>query len=76
MAYGGIDGARVAPSCINFVKLLRKKAPHDLKWKAECLPNEMHKSTPLKSIYNGLEFFFSDWKEIPSNLMKENAFRY
>lgn len=76
MAYGGIDGARIAPSCINFVKLLRKSAPARLKWKTDCLPNEIHRSTPLKSIYNGLEFFFIDWKVAPANTIKENTYKY
>jgi len=76
LAYGGIDGARVAPSCINFVKFLNKNAPCKLVWKAECLPDELHKTTPLKSIYNGLEFFYQDWQGNQSGKIKESSVKY
>ena len=76
LTYGGVDGAKISPSCINFVKILRKKAPDNLKWKSKCLPDEEHRSTPLLSIYHGLEFIFSDWTPPASQERSEEKYKY
>ena len=76
LAYGGLDGASVAPSCINFVKLLKKKAPVNFEWKSICLPNEEHKSTPLKSIYEGLVYSFRNWNPPANSKRNEDKYKY
>ncbi len=76
LAYGGLDGARVSPACINFVKLLKKQNQNALKWKSECLPEEEHRSTPLLSIYKGLLYIFQDWTGNVSPILNESFFKY
>lgn len=45
-------------------KLFKDKAPNQLSWKYDLLPNEDHYSTPLITINNGLKHFFKDYSPI------------
>ncbi len=44
-----------------FLDLLKTKAPENLKWKYLYMEAEDHGSIPLKALYSGLEFIFSEW---------------
>ncbi len=46
----------------NFSKILREKAPRNLKWHYEYMKKEDHGSTPHRSIYNGLETLYPGWR--------------
>jgi predicted alpha/beta superfamily hydrolase len=46
----------------NFCKILKEKAPPDLKWHYTFMKNEDHGSTPHRSIYDGLEALYSGWR--------------
>jgi len=45
-----------------FTGLLEKAGDSGIRWEFAAMDNEDHMSTPLLSIYNGLEMIFSDWR--------------
>lgn len=58
----GTEGDRMQNSMDAFVKVLKDKAPAGLKWEYVSMVNDDHGSTPHKSIYEGLEMIYPDWK--------------
>jgi predicted alpha/beta superfamily hydrolase len=49
------------PGVRKFMDILTAKAPKDLDWNYENMPNDDHFSNKLKTLYNGLEFVFKGW---------------
>ncbi|MBN1351638.1 hypothetical protein JXJ21_19645 [candidate division KSB1 bacterium] len=45
----------------NFTALLTESRLQDFEWTMERMENDTHASVPLKSLYQGLEFIFSDY---------------
>ncbi|MBN2009060.1 alpha/beta hydrolase [candidate division KSB1 bacterium] len=45
----------------SFTELLTRKAP-DMHWEYKVYQNDNHGSVPLKSVYDGLSFIYSDWQ--------------
>jgi len=45
--------------------VLKSKAPKELTWKIEAYPNETHGSVKLKSLYDGLKFFYDGYTNRP-----------
>jgi len=48
-----------------FAQMLYRAAPRGLKWKFNHMHQETHASITHRSIYDGLEFIFSDWTSEP-----------
>jgi predicted alpha/beta superfamily hydrolase len=48
-----------------FARMLYQAAPRGLKWKFNRMQQETHASITHRSIYDGLEFIFSDWSAEP-----------
>ena len=48
-----------------FARMLYQTAPRELKWKFKHMHQETHASITHRSIYDGLEFIFSDWSAEP-----------
>lgn len=65
----GNETSDMLVSIKNFSKILREKAPLDLKWHYEFMKKEDHGSTPHRSIYNGLETLYSGWRLPQKNFM-------
>jgi len=49
------------PGVQKFVDILKAKAPQDLDWKYENMPDDDHFSNKLKTLYAGLEHVFRGW---------------
>jgi len=49
------------PGVRKFMDILSAKAPKDLDWNYEQMPDDDHFSNKLKSLYHGLEFVFKGW---------------
>ena len=49
------------PGVEKFVDILKIKAPQDLDWKYENMPDDDHFSNKLKTLYAGLEHVFRGW---------------
>jgi predicted alpha/beta superfamily hydrolase len=49
------------PAVRKFVEILKAKAPQDLDWKYENMPEDDHFSNKLKTLYFGLEHVFKGW---------------
>jgi hypothetical protein len=49
------------PGVRKFMDILAAKAPKDLDWNYENMPNDDHFSNKLKALYHGLEFVFKGW---------------
>ena len=58
------------PGIQKFVDILRTKAPQDLDWKYENMPDDDHFSNKLKTLYGGLEHVFRGWP-LPLEAAKE-----
>lgn len=54
------------------VTWLGESAPGTLTWAYQHYPNDTHRSTPHRTLLDGLEFVFSGWKFQPSD-SKESA---
>ena len=67
MTYSQGDGDNIRSSTDRFVNILKTNAPNDLKWKFTFMPNDRHNSTPIRSVYGGLEFLFSRWAYLGKN---------
>jgi predicted alpha/beta superfamily hydrolase len=50
------------PGVQRFVEILKTKAPQDLDWKYENMPDDDHFSNKLKTLYEGLEHVFRGWR--------------
>jgi predicted alpha/beta superfamily hydrolase len=50
------------PGVQRFVDILKTKAPQDLDWKYENMPDDDHFSNKLKTLYEGLEHVFGSWR--------------
>jgi len=61
---------RYIPRLELFCKILENKAPEDLEWKYTYLEKEDHVSVTHKSIYDGLETLYSDWRVSDSLIQK------
>jgi len=61
ITYSNGDGKNIRSSTDEVVHILEEHAPQDLKWKFHFLPNDRHNTSPIRSVYNGLEFLFSQW---------------
>jgi len=58
------------PGVQKFREILKTKAPKDLDWKYENMPDDDHFSNKLKTLYEGLEHVFRGWRlplEIAAN---------
>jgi len=49
------------PGVQKFMDILAAKAPKDLDWHYENMPDDDHFSNKLKTLYQGLEFVFKGW---------------
>ena len=58
----GTEGDRMQNSLDAFVQVLKDKAPAGLKWEYLSMADDDHGSTPHKSIYEGLEMIYPDWR--------------
>ncbi len=58
------DETWLSKSVAGFTELLEKKAPAQLRWKKESLPEEDHWSTPYRTIYRGVTEYYRDFKPI------------
>ena len=61
MTYSQGDGKNIRSSTDKLVNILETNTPRELKWKFSFMPNDSHNSTPIRSVYDGLEFLFSRW---------------
>lgn len=46
----------------NFSKILKNHAPRDFRRHYEFMKKETHNSTPLRTVYNGLEMLYDGWR--------------
>jgi predicted alpha/beta superfamily hydrolase len=53
------------------VKLLETSAPQNLRWEFSSRPNQNHGTVVHNSIYDGLEYIYSDWP-IPAEIIAKN----
>ena len=60
----GDERAEMVSSSKEFSEVLAKYPIPDFAWKYEPMADETHASIKLKSLYNGLEYIFSDLKSI------------
>lgn len=58
------------PGIQRFMDILKTKAPQDLDWKYENMPDDDHFSNKLKTLYEGLEHVFRGWR-LPLKAAKE-----
>ncbi len=72
MIYGENDFTSIIKAIPVFTKIIEEKAPKDFKWKVKLIKDEGH--VPYNSVYEGLQFVFSDWK-YPREKLKEAAFQ-
>lgn len=56
------EAKNMLEACKELAKLLEEKAPVDLKWKYEWMPDEDHYSLYRKSLMRGMEVIFKDYK--------------
>jgi predicted alpha/beta superfamily hydrolase len=56
------EAKNMLEACKELAKLLEEKAPVDLKWKYEWMPDEDHYSLYRKSLMSGMEVIFKDYK--------------
>ncbi len=68
----GNERDEMVNSSKRFAEVLAKFAIHDFSWKYEPMSEETHSSIKLKSIYNGLEFIFSDLRLVVN--IKDTSF--
>ena len=54
----------------DFVNILKKRAPKNLRWEFVDMEKERHGMTPHLSIYHGLETVFSDWS-LPADVFSK-----
>lgn len=58
----GNEGGALLGAVRQFSGALDRASPNGLLWQFAHLSSETHGSVPLRSIYQGLEFVFSDWR--------------
>jgi predicted alpha/beta superfamily hydrolase len=58
---GGNEGEALLGGIRKLAGVLDERAPVGLQWQFEHFPLESHQSIPLRSLYRGLEFIYSDW---------------
>ncbi len=63
LSVGGEESSMQINANQEFVELLRKQRPEGLTWTFDYLNDEDHGSQGLKAMINGLEFFYSNWKQ-------------
>lgn len=56
------EAKNMLEACKSFAKIMEEKAPSDLKWKYEWMPDEDHYSLYRKSLMKGMEIIFKDYK--------------
>ncbi|MCT4614716.1 MAG: alpha/beta hydrolase-fold protein [Marinifilaceae bacterium] len=56
------EAKNMLEACKDITKLMEQKAPGDLKWKYEWMPDEDHYSLYRKSLMRGMEIIFKDYK--------------
>ncbi len=61
---------RYVPRLEAFCQILEDKAPEDLEWKYTYMGDEDHFSVTHKSIYDGLEALYSDWRVTEATIQK------
>ena len=57
------------PGVRKFMDILTARAPKDLDWNYENMPDDDHFSNKLKTLYHGLEFVFKGWS-LPVEIAK------
>lgn len=62
--------ASYVPRLEAFCQILENKAPEDLEWKYTYMRKEDHFSVTHKSIYNGLEALYMDWRVTEALIQK------
>ncbi|NIR50203.1 hypothetical protein GWO43_17000 [candidate division KSB1 bacterium] len=58
----GNEGDRMQVPAEEFVRILQKHAPESFRWDFRFMENEDHGSTPHRTIYDGLEALYVDWR--------------
>jgi predicted alpha/beta superfamily hydrolase len=61
----GNEGDGALSSIRSFTQMLEQKSPQGLVWRFELMEKEDHGSIPHRSIYDGLEALYSDWRLPP-----------
>jgi len=61
LTYSAGDGNNIRSATDDFVALLERGTPPDLKWEFTFLPNDRHNTSPLISVHAGLQLLFSRW---------------
>lgn len=56
------EAKNMLEACKDLTKIMEQKAPSDLKWKYEWMPDENHYSLYRKSLMRGMEIIFKDYK--------------
>jgi predicted alpha/beta superfamily hydrolase len=56
------EAKNMLEACKDLTKLMEEKAPDDLKWNYEWMPDEDHYSLYRKSLMKGMEIIFKDYK--------------
>ena len=72
LIYGENDYTSILKAIPGFTKIIEENAPNDFLWEIKLIKDEGH--VPYNSIYEGLQFVFSDWK-YPRERLKEATFR-
>jgi predicted alpha/beta superfamily hydrolase len=58
---------------LSFVDSLKQKAPAGLQWKAKYYADEDHGSVPVTAIYDGLKYFFGDFR-FPNYIFTDTSY--
>jgi tetratricopeptide (TPR) repeat protein len=67
--FTGGDQPELTPSLQVFVQILKDHAPKELEWVYDPMPRQDHGSLIPFTIYEGLKKLYSDWRELPGNVI-------
>ena len=57
----GDDEETIRDSSLEMMDWLRENEPKGLTWKQRYYPGDHHGTTPLRTLYDGLEWLYADW---------------
>jgi uncharacterized protein len=66
----GAEGDEMLGPVRTLARTLEARKPAALAWRYAELPDDDHGSTPHRTVYDGLEFLFADWRP-PAALLRE-----
>lgn len=66
----GDETGLVRPAVLDFVTILKAKAPETLDWDFDVSYGEEHNLVPPVALYNGLRMLYQDWN-MPDNVLSE-----